>query len=386
MNNPIRPLGEVLKKRHDRATGEEQLLSVTASRGVVRQAEAGRRDISSDNKSNYRVVKAGDIVYNTMRMWQGVSGESRYDGIVSPAYTVCTPTADVDSRFIAYLLKLDQLVQKFARGSQGLVSDTWNLKYAVFAKITASIPSLSEQRKIADILDTVDELIRSTERLVSKMAFMRRAVLQHMMATVLGRSRNVRLAELGRIVSGATPLRSSAARYFSTVGLPWVKTLDLNEGIITSTDESITSAALRETACPILSPGTLLIAMYGGWAQIGRTSVLGITASINQAISAIVLDQSRVIPEYALLAVQHLRPNWQSVAASTRKDPNITRADVCAFQIPLPPQQQQLELVAAARNFDSRLEGERQSVAKLRKVMQGLMEDLLTGRVRAKVD
>ncbi|MFV2022283.1 hypothetical protein, partial [Micromonospora sp. LOL_023] len=91
-------------------------MSVLAEYGVVPQAESGRRDISNDDKSMYRRVYPGDIVYNTMRMWQGVSARSSLFGIVSPAYTVCVPSDDVDSQFLASLLQLPQLIAAFKEG------------------------------------------------------------------------------------------------------------------------------------------------------------------------------------------------------------------------------------------------------------------------------
>ena len=77
--------GDLLTHRCERGHNDDPLLSVTATRGVVPQAEAGRRDISNADKSAYWRVFPGDIAYNSMRMWQGVSGRSEYFGIVSPA-------------------------------------------------------------------------------------------------------------------------------------------------------------------------------------------------------------------------------------------------------------------------------------------------------------
>ena len=78
-------------------------------------------------------MKIGDIVYNTMRMWQGASGYSAYEGIVSPAYTVIIPQEQVFPLFFAYLFKTQSLINRFRIHSQGLTTDTWNLKFAGFS-------------------------------------------------------------------------------------------------------------------------------------------------------------------------------------------------------------------------------------------------------------
>ena len=100
-----RKLGEVLKERTERANGDEELLSVTIGNGVIRQADTDKRNIASEDKSNYKIVRKGDVPYNSMRMWQGAVGNSEYDGIVSPAYTVLVPTSEANGKFFMELFK-----------------------------------------------------------------------------------------------------------------------------------------------------------------------------------------------------------------------------------------------------------------------------------------
>jgi len=164
-------LGDVLKERKQRGYYELPLLSVTADEGIVYRDELDRRDTSNADKSKYLRVREGDIAYNTMRMWQGRFGVSDLEGIVSPAYTVCTPRPSVDVRFMGYLFELPEIIHLFRRFSQGLVSDTWNLKYGDFARIRVRIPSLPEQRRIAEVLQTCDEelaLLRRKRELTAK--------------------------------------------------------------------------------------------------------------------------------------------------------------------------------------------------------------------------
>lgn len=154
-----RKLGGILKERTERAHGDEELLSVTIGNGVIRQIDSDKRNIASEDKSNYKVVKKGDIPYNSMRMWQGAVGNSEYDGIVSPAYTVLTPTSDANGKFFMELFKKESTLQIFQRWSQGLTSDTWNLKYPVLSSIQFDIPSVEEQTEIARYFSILDSLI-----------------------------------------------------------------------------------------------------------------------------------------------------------------------------------------------------------------------------------
>ncbi|HEX8822289.1 MAG TPA: restriction endonuclease subunit S, partial [Archangium sp.] len=137
-----------------------------------------------------------------------------------------------------------------------------------------------------------------------------------------------------------------------------------------------------EVGLELLPPGTVLVAMYGGWQQIGRTAILEIQATTNQAISALVPDEKSISPEYLLRALQHGRSRWKQVAASTRKDPNITKADVNYFVLPLPSLLEQTQISKMYRAILECLACEEMQTEKLRLLKQGLMEDLLTGCVR----
>ena len=175
-------LGHIFKERTERAKGNETLLAVTISNGVQRRDEIDLKDNSSDDKSNYKCVYIGDIAYNTMRMWQGASGVSPYNGIVSPAYTIVTPIRpDLHNMtFWAYYFKYSPLVQTFQKFSQGLTSDTWNLKFPQFSEITVTMPPISEQDKIAECLSVFDEHCKCEDEKLQALLQVRTSLLQQL--------------------------------------------------------------------------------------------------------------------------------------------------------------------------------------------------------------
>ena len=175
-----RKLGDILEERTEKASGDEELLSVTIGNGVIRQVDSDKRNIASEDKSNYKIVKKGDIPYNSMRMWQGAVGNSEYDGIVSPAYTVLTPTVDANGKFFMELFKKESTLQIFQRWSQGLTSDTWNLKYPILSTIKFNIPPVEEQTRIAEYFSNLDHLITLHQRKIDKIKNMKKAMLDQM--------------------------------------------------------------------------------------------------------------------------------------------------------------------------------------------------------------
>ncbi|MFF7175530.1 MULTISPECIES: restriction endonuclease subunit S [Streptomyces] len=183
------------------------------------------------------------------------------------------------------------------------------------------------------------------------------------------------LGNLCRVSSGTTPSRAAGARYFTHQGIPWVKTLDLNEGSLHATDESLTDIAVAETGARIYPAKAVLLAMYGGWEQIGRTAILAVPAAVNQAISVLEVGP-QLEPRYLLVALQHGRSRWSRYAASTRKDPNITKSDVLAFEVPVPSLPVQRQVVKVLDSFTKLERGIEASIAKFEALRSGLMEEL----------
>ena len=175
-----RKLGECFSERVE-SMPDGELISVTINDGIKKFSELGRHDNSNDNKSKYKKVCVGDIAYNSMRMWQGASGYSPYEGIVSPAYTVLSPNAGVFSRCIAYQFKLPQMIHTFQINSQGITSDNWNLKYPTLSEIEIYISkNVAEQKQIAEFFTSLDNLITLHQRELEKFQNLKKALLEKM--------------------------------------------------------------------------------------------------------------------------------------------------------------------------------------------------------------
>lgn len=175
-----RTLGSCFDERLE-SLPDGELLSVTIGSGIKKFSELDRHNNSNTDKSKYKRVCIGDIAYNSMRMWQGASGRSPYEGIVSPAYTVVKPIGDIDTQFFAYMFKKKEIIHLFEINSQGLTSDTWNLKYPAFSKIVVKVPrNVEEQSRIARFLLELDELISCTEQEIEITKRMKKGCLQKM--------------------------------------------------------------------------------------------------------------------------------------------------------------------------------------------------------------
>ena len=148
----------------DRGHPSEQMLSVTIADGIITQKDllrdASKKDQSRLDKSNYKLVRPGDIAYNKMRAWQGAIGMSDYTGIVSPAYVVHRLKIEANPRYFHYLLRTPAFAAEAARHSYGIASDMWSLRPEHFKVIYSCVPPLPEQRAIAAYLDRKGAIAR----------------------------------------------------------------------------------------------------------------------------------------------------------------------------------------------------------------------------------
>ena len=175
-------IGDIYAERSERGAADMELLSVTMNGGVMQRSEIEGKDNSSEDKSNYKVVRKGDMVYNSMRMWQGANGVSPYDGIVSPAYTVLTAKRPICNEYFAALFKNYKLINEFKKNSQGMTSDTWNLKYPQIKTIKVYLPRVTEQEKVASLLVTLDKRIAAQATLVEQLKKYKRGAIAHILS------------------------------------------------------------------------------------------------------------------------------------------------------------------------------------------------------------
>ncbi|MCU7848578.1 MAG: restriction endonuclease subunit S [Candidatus Thiodiazotropha sp. (ex Lucinoma kastoroae)] len=173
--------GSLFKERKETHRDDLPLLSITNDQGVIPREETNRKDTSNEDKSKYRRIFPGDLGYNTMRMWQGVSALAECEGIVSPAYTVCIPGEKLIPEFVAFLFKTPFMIHRFYRYSQGLTPDTWNLKFRHFSEVKVPLPSIDEQRKITEVLSVAQQEIDLLKQLAEKYKTQKRGLMQKLL-------------------------------------------------------------------------------------------------------------------------------------------------------------------------------------------------------------
>ena len=191
-------LGEVPKHWHvlpnraifvevkDRNHPDEEMLSVTITRGIVKQKAllegSSKKDSSNQDKSAYKLVQPSDIAYNKMRAWQGAIGASTLRGIISPAYVVMRlRNADDLPRYFHHLYRTPQFAKEAERWSYGITSDMWSLRPEHFRMIYTPEPPSDEQDAIVRFLDwangRLERAIRTKRKVIALLNEQKQAII-----------------------------------------------------------------------------------------------------------------------------------------------------------------------------------------------------------------
>lgn len=257
-------------------------------------------------------------------------------------------------------------------------------------------PPLSEQRRIAAILTTVDDAIQRSRQAIAESERLKAGVMHELMTKGIGHTEfrldpdigkipkewNVKkLGEISTITSGGTPSRTE--KKFWNGNIPWIKTGEINYNVITSTEEKITKEGLENSAARLIPKGTLLMALYGQGVTRGRVAITGIEATINQACAAITFTDDIE----TIFAFYYLTMKYESIrelsGGSNQNNLNIPLIKTILIQLPSPKEQQKISTILTT--LDSKLTLQRQRTAHYEKLKQGLMNDLLTGKRRVAV-
>lgn len=401
-------IGDIFEHRVEKNNPNFPLLAITGKRGVVRRNTLERRDTSNSDKSKYLLIRKGDIAYNTMRMWQGVSGLSEFDGLVSPAYTVCKPLDVVDGKYVSFLFKLPALVQIFHQNSQGLVDDTLNLKFEHLKKIRCKLPPLPEQEKIANILTSVDTVIDKTQAQIDKLKELKTGMMQELFTKGIGPNGKPHsdfkdssvgripaewdVLSLGTIAEFRNGLNYSAEN--SGTGLRVIGVGDFQNydyPIIDSLAE-INPAGVANDEDMLRENDFIFVRSNGNRRLIGRCMIIKNLGDEKVSFSGFVI-RCRIKSEERIdfgflnhvFKSRFIRDSISADGAGTNIS-NLNQQILSKLDIVVPPRFEQKKITNVLDSVASRLSSCHEKLNCYKALKKALMRDLLTGIIRTTPD
>ncbi len=159
--------------------------------------------------------------------------------------------------------------------------------------------------------------------------------------------------------SGSTPSRDRMSEYYGG-NIPWVKSGELKDGVVSKTEEHVTNQGVEAARLKVVPRGSLLVAMYG--ATVGRTALLQIDATTNQAICFIRPDPVRADINYIWHALRQKLPEFLSRRVGGAQ-PNINQEIIRGTKVKLPTLVEQVRIAAILDRADAIRRKRKQAIA-----------------------
>jgi len=292
--------------------------------------------------------------------------------------------------YFYYFQKIKNLLENLGKGSTFKAINKEDLE-----NLKVPYPSLFEQQKIAEILSTVDDAIQKTNEIIAKTERLKKGLMHELLTKGIGH-KEFKNTEIGRIPkdwevvrleeicekikAGGTPLTTK--KEFWNGNIPFVKIEDITSSgkYLMQTLSSITNTGLENSNAWLVPERSLLLAMYG---SLGEVSINIISVATNQAILGIIPKEKDDL-EFLYYWFLYFKPYWRKFAKPTTQA-NLTAEIVRNTMIPLPSTQERRKIAEILSTVDHKLEAERKEKAKLERIKQGLMDLLLTGKVRVRL-
>jgi len=373
----------------------------TISEGVIDTSKLGYLDNLSDKEIKECKLEVGDILFSHINSIEHIAKAAIYLG--KPEFLIhgmnlllLRPNKEfVDPIFLLFYLKYEETRNRFRSWAKKAVNQA-SINQSELSAFLIPLPPFVEQQKIASILSSVDEDIQKTDEIIQKAQELKKGLMQQLLTKGIGHTKFkqteigeipeewevVRLGDVCTSGTGGTPSRKKP-EYFQGE-IPWVKSTEIDFGVISHTEESISSKALKESSAKLYPKGALLVALYGQGVTRGKCALLGIDAAINQACGAF-QSKGKIQLHFAFFWLQ---ANYRRIRVLSQgsNQANLNLGLVRSIKLPLPPLTEQEKIISILSAIDERIEKERQRKEELEKLKKGLMQDLLTGRVRVKVN
>ena len=393
-------------RKNEKAQQENPVVLSLARSGVrVRDVSTNEGQVA-ESYYNYNPVSVGDLLLNPMDLYSGANCSiSEVEGVISPAYVNLKNRNGYYSKFYDYYFKVQYwMMVLFAHGKGVSFDNRWALNNETLMNFPVVSPDYDTQRRIADFLDDkcgkIDRYIEKQQRIIDKLKEYKQAVITEAVTKGLNPDSPMKdsgiewigmipehwdvpeIKYLVRIASGGTPERNHPEYWNGNI--PWIKTGELQNDIITNAEEYITEEGLNNSSAQVFNIDTILVAMYGQGKTRGMTALLKIPASTNQACAGLTVTNSNVQIEYLWQCLIGAYDAIRSEAAGSGQ-PNLSATLIGNFHIALPPIEEQGLIVEYIKDrtveIKSTIHKAEKLLEKLTEYKKSLIYEAVTGKL-----
>jgi type I restriction enzyme S subunit len=403
---PVLPNRALFAEVKDREHPDEEMLSVTITKGIIRQkvllTDSSKKDSSRQDKSAYKLVQPRDIAYNKMRAWQGAIGASDFRGIISPAYIVMRLREEQNARYFHHLYRTPQFAKEAERWSYGITSDMWSLRPEHFKLIYSARPPRDEQDAIVRFLDhangRIERAIRAKQKLMALLNEQKQAIIHR--AVTRGLNPNVPLKPSGIPWLGDVPKHWEVRRIKQAASIlrgmfthrprndpslydgpyPFIQTGAVARAskLITSYKQTLNEKGLAVSK--LFPSGTLCMTIA---ANIGDVAILDFEACFPDSIVGLIPHKG-MERDYFFFVLRCMKQEFLLEApVNTQGNLNVNR--IGAMSVPRPPREEQVQIVrhieTETKSSDAAAERTEREIGLLREYRTRLVADVVTGKL-----
>jgi len=336
------------------------MFSVTNDRGFVPQSEQfeGRDMVGEDIKA-YKIIHTNDFAYNPARI--NVGSIAMYTGekpcMISSLYVCFKTTKEVNNEWLMQLLKTPKMNYYYNVNGEGGVRVY--LFYPNFARIRMSIPKIEEQKKIAKLLNLIDERIATQNKIIEDLKKLKSAIIDYAINSI--DADFIKFSSLYEIAGeGGTPTTSNAS-FYDNGKIPFIKIDDLKKKYLTENKDFITELGLQKSSAWLVPSRSIL---FSNGATIGEITITTYPVCTKQGILGIV-PKSNIDVEflyYFMSSSYFKKAVSRIVTEGTMKTAYLK--DINSIRCPIPTKGKQQEIAQMPSALSSKIDFE-QSILKL---------------------
>ena len=359
-----RKLGEMYVERNEKGNDNLQILSVSIHSGVsdkeLDEENLGKFVRRSEDKSKYKHVYTGDLIFNMMRAWQGAIGVAKSEGMISPAYISAIPNEDVYPLFMDYAMRRKEAIEEINNLSYGITDFRKRLYWDSFVHVTCQLPSVEEQEKIYKYFKTLDNLITFHQRKCDGLKNTKKFMLQKMFPKNGEQFPEIRFSgftdaweqrKLGditeKVIGGGTP-KTSVAEYWDG-DIPWIQSSNVQENEMFNFEipKSITQEGLDNSSAKLIPENSIAVVTHVG---VGKLVFVPFSYTTSQDFTS--LSELKTDAKFTCYSLyQRIQNDLHIVQGSAIK--GITKEDLLSKEIMIPELEEQKKIGEYFFNLDN---------------------------------
>ncbi|MCY2950040.1 MAG: hypothetical protein NTZ71_17870 [Planctomycetota bacterium] len=382
VNWEVRNLRTLISKRAERNRPELPLLSVAREKGVFVRSMTDsdeNHNVIPDDLTNYKVARAGNLVINKMKAWQGSMGIAPCDGIVSPAYFVFDFRI-ANHAFGQRLLRSKPYVAHFGQASDGVRVGQWDLSIPGMRQIPVLVPPPAEQAAIVRFLDhanrKIDGFIRAKRKLIGLLNEQKQAIIQ------------TAISKVSTPDCRTMPVRA-VLRPVKRMGHPTKTLLSLfrDYGVIPKDSRQNKNVNVRDLAlCQLVNPGDVVMNKMKAWQ--GSIAVSGLEGIVSPDYMVLEFQIKTLVKDFFHYALRSpsMVANYRQQAYGVRPGQwRLMYPDFCRLKLPVPSIQEQQSILDQIRSktqsLNTAIARTEREIALMQEYRTRLTADLVTGKL-----